>query len=227
MKAGVLGTGSVGQTITDKMIELGHDVIIGTRDVNAALERTQKEWGREETFAEWVGKNAKIKVGTFAEAAAHGDLLFNCTSGMNSVNALNLAGEANLNGKVLIDISNSLDFSKGMPPTLAVCNTDSLGELLQRTFPHLKVVKSLNTVTAALMVNARLLADGDHSIFVSGNDADAKAQVTDLLKNGFGWKHVVDLGDIGSARGPEMMMTVWLRLMNATGTALFNFKVVT
>ncbi len=152
--------------------------------------------------------------------------MFNATNGMGSLEALKLAGESNLNGKILVDISNPLDFSKGMPPSLSVCNTDSLGEQIQRAFPAVKVVKTLNTVTASLMVNPRQLADGDHHVFVSGNDAGAKAQVTDLLKTWFGWKHVIDLGDITTARGTEMYLPLWLRLWGALGTGMLNIKVV-
>ena len=168
----------------------------------------------------------RARVGSFADAAAHGEILFNCTAGVGSLEALRMAGERTLNGKVLIDIANPLDFSKGMPPTLTVCNADSLAEQIQRAFPAVKVVKTLNTVNARLMVNPRQLADGDHSIFVSGNDASAKIQVTDVLKNWFGWRHVIDLGDITTARGAEMLLPAWLRLLGALNTPMFNFKIV-
>jgi predicted dinucleotide-binding enzyme len=152
--------------------------------------------------------------------------LFNATNGGGSLEALALAGEMNLNGKVLIDVANPLDFSRGMPPTLFVCNTDSLGEQIQRAFPEVKVVKSLNTVTASLMVNPRQLADGDHHIFVCGNDTEAKRQVVELLTSWFGWKHIIDLGDISTARGTEMYLPFWLRLWGALGTGLLNVNVV-
>ena len=168
----------------------------------------------------------RARVGSFADAAAHGEILFNCTAGVGSLEALRMAGERTLNGKVLIDIANPLDFSKGMPPTLTVCNADSLAEQIQRAFPAVKVVKTLNTVNARLMVNPRQLADGDHSIFVSGNDASAKTQVTDVLKNWFGWRQVIDLGDITTARGAEMLLPVWLRLVGVLNTPMFNFKVI-
>jgi 8-hydroxy-5-deazaflavin:NADPH oxidoreductase len=145
---------------------------------------------------------------------------------MGSIEALKMAGEANLNDKILIDISNPLDFSKGMPPTLTVCNTDSLAEQIQATFPQLKVVKTLNTLTADLMVNPAKVANGDHDIFVSGNDAQAKATITEFLKREFGWKNVIDLGDISTARGTEMLLPVWLRLYGALQTPYFNFKIV-
>ena len=213
MKVGVFGSGMVGQAIGGKMAELGHEVIMGTRNP-AKLQ-------------DWLGKmGGNARVGSLAEAAAHGEILFNATNGRGSLEALALTGEANLNGKILIDISNPLDFSHGMPPTLLVSNTDSLGEQIQRTYPQVKVVKTLNTVGASIMINPRQLADGDHHLFVSGNDAEAKAQVIQVLTAWFGWRHIVDLGDITTARATEMYLPIWLRLRGALGTVLFNVKVV-
>ena len=213
MKVGVFGSGTVGQAIGGKVAELGHEVMVGTRN--------------PDKLQDWLGKvGGNAQVGSLAEAAAYGEILFLATNGSGSLEALALAGETNLNGKILIDISNPLDFSHGMPPMLFVSNTDSLGEQIQRAYPQVKVVKTLNTVTASLMVNPRQLADGDHHLFVSGNDADAKAQVVNLLTTWFGWKQVIDLGDIATARGTEMYLPIWLRLWGALGTGLFNVKVV-
>jgi predicted dinucleotide-binding enzyme len=200
MKIGILGTGIVGKTLGTKLAKLGHDVRMGSR---AAGGEKAKAWVKE--------TGSKSSEGTFADAAAHGEIVFNCTSGMASLEALKAAGAKNLQGKVLIDVSNPLDFSKGMPPTLSVCNTDSLGEQIQRAYPTAKVVKSLNTVTAAAMVEPSLIP-GVHTMFVSGNDAKAKAEVINLLKTGFGWKEVMDLGDITGARSQEMILPLWLRL---------------
>jgi len=213
MKVGILGSGMVGQAIGSKVAELGHEVMLGTRD----LTKLQDWLGH-------VGGNARVS--SFAETAAHGELLFNATSGGGSLQALSLAGEANTNGKILVDISNPLDFSHGMPPSLFVSNTDSLGEQIQRAYPNVKVVKTLNTVTASLMVDPRQLADGEHHIFVSGNDAKAKAQVVTLLSTWFGWKYIIDLGDITTARGTEMYLPIWLQLWGALGTGMFNIQVV-
>lgn len=124
-----------------------------------------------------------------------------------------------------MDVSNPLDFSSGMPPSLSVCNTDSLGEQIQRAFPNARVVKTLNTINANVMVNPLLVAGGDHDVFVSGDDADARARVSELLKSWFGWRSVIDLGDITTARGTEMMLPVWVRLWGALGTPMFNFKI--
>ena len=177
-------------------------------------------------FRTWQAQHGQVKLGSFAEAAAHGEIVVNATAGMASLDALKRAGEPNLNGKILIDIANPLDFSKGMPPSLSVCNTDSLGEQIQRAFPGAKVVKTLNTMNANLMVNPRQLADGEHHAFVSGNDAQAKVKVTDLLKSWFGWRNVIDLGDITTARGTEMLLPIWVRLWGALQVPIFNFKIV-
>ncbi len=214
MKIGVLGTGVVGNTIGTKLVQLGHQVKLGSRTAN------------NPKAAEWVQQNGKsASQGTFADAAAFGEINFNCTNGVASLDALKQAGEENLRGKILIDIANPLDFSHGMPPTLSVCNTDSLGEQIQRTFPDAKVVKTLNTVTCNVMVNPALVK-GDHDIFVSGNDAAAKAQVSTILKEWFGWQSIIDLGDITTARSAEMLVGVWVTLMMKYQTPVFNFKVV-
>lgn len=226
MNIGILGTGIVGRTLAARLVELGHDVMIGTRDPATTLARQQPDGMGNPPFSVWQAQYKNVRLGTFAEAARHGTLLMNATNGFASVDALGAAGAANLNGKVMLDISNPLDFSRGMPPSLFVCNTDSLGEQLQHAFPQAKIVKTLNTVTASLMVNPGQLSDGDHQMYVAGNDAAAKAQVVDLLKTWFGWKQVIDLGDISNARGLEMMLPLWLRLFGALQTPLFNFKIV-
>lgn len=214
MRLGILGTGMVGNTIGTKLIQLGHEVKMGSRTAN------------NEKAAEWVRTNgSKASHGTFAEAAAFGEVVFNCTSGAASLEALNAAGPKNLKGKILIDIANPLDFSKGMPPSLTVCNTDSLGEQIQRAFPDVKVVKTLNTVNCNVMVNPGLVR-GEHDVFLSGNDVGAKAKVAEFLRSWFGWKNVIDLGDIRTARGSEMLLPIWVNMMGLLGTPNFNFKIV-
>lgn len=214
MKIGVFGTGVVGHTIASKLASLSHEVKMGARD--AANPKA----------AEWVkSAGGRGTQGTFAEAASFGEILFNCTSGQGALAALQAAGAKNLAGKILIDVSNPLDFSKGMPPLLTVCNTDSLGEQIQRAFPETKVVKTLNTMNCNLMVDPASLP-GEHDVFVSGNDAAAKGRVTELLKGWFGWRQVVDLGDITTARGVEMVLPIWIRLMGALKTPKFNFHIV-
>lgn len=227
MRIGILGTGMVGQAVAAKLAELNHEVLVGTRDPAATLARDEPHpvYGIP-PFRVWHEQHPDVKLGTFADAAAHGELVVNATAGAASLDALRLAGEANLAGKVLVDIANALDYSRGMPPSLLVANTDSLGERIQRAFPAVKVVKALNTMNALLMVNPRQLADGDHTVFVCGDDPEAKALVTGLLTEGFGWRDVVDLGDITTARGTEMLLPIWVRLWGALQTPAFNFKVV-
>lgn len=212
MKISILGSGMVGQTIGVKLAALGHDVMVGTRS--------------PEKLRDWAAQNPGVKVGSLRESAAHGEFVFNATNGGGSLDALRQAGEANLNGKILVDIANPLDFSRGMPPTLFVSNTDSLGEQIQRAFPDVKVVKSLNTLNASLMVEPDAVGGGDHTIFVSGNDPDAKAEVSRLLSAWFGWRDIIDLGDITTARGTESLLPVWIRLMMTFGHPNFQFKVV-
>jgi hypothetical protein len=223
MKIGILGSGVVGQTLGGKLARNGNDVVLGTRDPS----RLDEAKGMGNTLRDWLelaGPGARL--GTFAEAARHGEVLFNATAGTVSLEALEQAGRENLSGKIVIDVSNPLDFSRGMPPTLTVSNTDSLGERIQGAYPDAKVVKTLNTVNATVMVEPRQLADGDHHLFVSGNDAAARASVVALLKREFGWKEVIDLGDITTARGTEMLLPLWVRLYAAFGSPQFNFRVV-
>lgn len=215
MKIGVLGTGAVGVVLATKLVELGHDVVMGSREAS------------NEKATAWVAKmRGKAKAGTFTDAARHGDVLINATRGSGSIAALDLAGGDNLNGKVLLDVANPLDFSKGMPPTLTVCNTDSLGEQIQRTFPQLKVVKTLNTVNASVMVAPRTLGQ-ETSVFVAGNDNSAKKTAAGLLKE-FGWRdsEIVDAGSIQASRGLESWLLLWVSLMGAFGTPLFNLRLV-
>jgi predicted dinucleotide-binding enzyme len=226
MRVGVLGTGGVGQTLAGKIASLGHDVMMGTRDVEAALARKEAGWGAV-PLAEWHEEHPDVKLGTFAEAAAHGELVFNATAGTASLDALEAAGGENLDGKVLIDVANPLDFSGGMPPTLSVCNTDSLAEQIQRAFPGAKVVKSLNTVNAGVMVDPSQVAGGDHHMFVAGNDEKARAEVTRILMDWFGWTNVLDLGDVTAARGMEMQLALWLRLSMTLQSSMATIKVVT
>lgn len=225
MKVGVLGTGAVGRAVGGKLMELGHDVVFGTRDVAKTMADTKPDYMGNPPFSVWIKTHPKAKLVPFADAAVHGEILVNATAGVASLMALDAAGEKNLAGKVLIDIANPLDFSKGLPPSLLVCNTDSLGEQIQRAFPDAKVVKTLNTMNNMVMVNPSSVAKGDHDVFVSGNDAAAKARVTEILRS-FGWKRVTDLGDITTARGVEMVVPVWVQLMGAMKTPMFNFKIV-
>jgi 8-hydroxy-5-deazaflavin:NADPH oxidoreductase len=225
VRFGILGTGVVGKTIAVRLDGLGHDVIVGTRNPEETLSRTDPDQYGNPPFGAWQEEHPEVRLGTFAEAAAHGDMVVNATAGAVSLEALEQAGEDNLNGKILIDIANPLDFSKGMPPTLLVSNTDSLGEQIQRRFPEAKVVKTLHTMNAYVMVDPALLAATDHTVFVSGDDAEAKARVSELLRS-FGWSDIIDLGDITTARGTEMVLPIWVRLFGVLQKPIYNFKIV-
>jgi predicted dinucleotide-binding enzyme len=204
----------VGQAIAGRLVEAGHAVMIGSRTSD------------NERAAAWVDTTGpKASQGTFAEAASFGELIFNCTSGIVSLDALKMAGETNFSGKILIDVANPLEASGGMP-LLAFCNTDSLAERIQKAFPKVKVVKALNTMNVKVMINPQLLP-GDHTVFISGNDGDAKSAATRILED-LGWKraNIIDLGDITTARGTEMLLPIWLRLAGALGHTKFNFHIV-
>jgi predicted dinucleotide-binding enzyme len=216
MRIGVLGTGIVGRTLAKALLSNGHEVRLGSRTA-----------GNEAAVA-WAAEiGGPASEGTFADAAGFGELVVNATAGVAALDALRLAGAEQLAGKVLVDVSNPLDFSQGMPPTLTVCNDDSLGEQIQRAFPDVRVVKTLNTVTAAVMVEPALVP-GTHTIFLAGDDAGAKGQTSELLQE-FGWPadSILDLGDITGARAMEMYLPLWLRVYGATGTAVLNVEVRT
>jgi len=223
MKIAVLGTGMVGKAIAFRLNELGHHVLLGTRSVQETLEKPLK--AGQESMASWLATATGIQLATFENAAAEAEIVFNCTSGQASLAALQAAGTKNLAGKVIVDIANPLDFSKGMPPTLNPVNDDSLGEQIQRAFPESRVVKTLNTMTATVMVNPTLLR-GPHTVFLSGNDTSAKEKVKELLSQ-FGWKaeNTLDLGDITTARGTEMFLPLWIRMWGALGTAQMNIHI--
>jgi 8-hydroxy-5-deazaflavin:NADPH oxidoreductase len=224
-KIAVLGTGVVAQTIAEKLNALGYQVMMGTRNVQQSLAREGKDSFGRPPLKEWLQHHSGIQLGTFSEAAAWGDFLVNATSGHASLEVLDQAGKENLNGKILLDIANPLDFSKGMPPSLTICNTDSLGERIQQAIPELKVVKALNTMNAFIMVNPSLVP-GDHNVFLCGNDTQAKDTVRQLLKE-FGWKDTsfIDLGDISMARGTEQLLPIWVRLYMTFQNPMFNFHI--
>jgi predicted dinucleotide-binding enzyme len=226
VKVGILGSGAVGRTLAAKLATRGNDVTLGTRDVAALMAQREPGVMRLEPFADWHAQHPEVQVAPFAEAAGQAEIAFNATNGAASLAALQLAGAGALDGKVLVDVANPLDFSRGFPPTLLIANTDSLGEQIQRAFPGTRVVKTLNTVNGNVMVDPEAIAGGDHHLFVSGNDAAAKQQVTQLLQDWFGWRQVIDLGDITTARGPEMYLALWVRLIGKLGGTNFNIRVV-
>lgn len=226
MNIGIIGTGNVAQQVGAKLMEAGHALVFGTRDVAATLSRTDADGFGNPPFAVWVKTHPKATLASFAEAAIHGQLVINATGGMVSLAALEAAGHENLAGKIIVDIANPLDFSQGFPPTLSVCNTDSLGEQIQRAIPDARVVKALNTMSAYVMVNPGGVP-GEHNVFLAGNDDEAKAQVSTLLIEGLGWtaEQMIDLGDITMARGTEMLLPIWVRLFSKLGNPMINFHI--
>lgn len=225
MQIGILGTGIVGQTLGLKLVQLGHSVVLGTRDPSN-LDEPKGRGPDARTLRDWlVLAGSDARVGSFPDAAAFGNLIINALSGAVSLEVFQEIGAAVLDGKTLIDVANPIDFSRGFPLTLFVKDTDSLGEMLQRAFPAVHVVKTLNAMTAALMVNPQLVGNGDHTVFLSGNDTQAKAQVAELLRE-LGWRDILDLGDISTARGTEMMLAIGHAVMRALSPAEIAFKVV-
>lgn len=219
MNIGILGTGMVGETIGSALVQKGHNVKLGSRSATNSVAMA------------WVDKNGGgASQGTFADAAAFGEIIFLCLNGEHAKNALEMAGPGSFSGKLVIDVTNPLDFSKGMPPVMipSMSNTTSLGEQIQAYLPQAKVVKALNTVTAKLMVDASLVNGGDSNLLICGNDNGAKQQVKAFLNQQFGWKtdNITDLGDITAARTTEAYVTLWVRLMQANGSPMFSIKIV-
>lgn len=217
MKIAVLGTGMVGNAIATKLVQGGHQVAMGSR--SATNEKATK-------WAQSLGEGARSA--TFADAATFGEIVFNCLGGSHSMEALNLAGAEPLRGKILIDLANALQSGADGTVTLSFCNTDSLGERIQKAFLQTRVIKTLNTVNCEIMVDP-LRVPGDHNLFICGNDAAAKSEVIKHLNEWFGWRpeNVIDLGDITGARGMEMFLPLWLRLFQGVvGHPHFNIQVI-
>lgn len=224
MQVAVLGSGFAGRTLAGRMAELGHEVTIGTRDVAVTASRTEPDRMGNAAYAVWAQAYPQVRLVPFAEAGQAAEFFVNATAGDGSIAALTAAGADNLAGRVLLDVSNPLEFSRGFPPNLFVKDTDSLGEQIQREFPEALVVKSLNTMVGNLMTAPKAVAGGDHTIFLSGDDEGAKQIVKELL-SAFGWTDVIDLGGIVTARATEMMVQIRLLTMVSLGTPIFNFKI--
>jgi predicted dinucleotide-binding enzyme len=226
MKIAILGTGMVGQTLAAALLGKGHDLMIGTRDVAKSLASTAPNAYGMPAFGVWLQTNKSIHVGTFAEAAAFGELIINASNGSSALETLALAKLEKQGNKVLIDVANDLDFSKGMPPISRGTDVPGAGlaERIQKTYPGMRVVKTWSTMSAPVMVNPAMVP-GDSTVFLSGNDADAKKQVHGIL-TAFGWKDIFDLGGIATSRGVEMLMPIWLSTYGNVGKPAFNFKIV-
>jgi 8-hydroxy-5-deazaflavin:NADPH oxidoreductase len=223
MKVAILGTGSVAQTWAIRLAGLGHSVTLGTRNVETTLAKTDANGNA--TMQAFLEANIGVTLHTFLDASAHAEIIVNATKGDGSIEAVKAAS---ISGKILLDVSNPLDFSGGGLPSLipSLSNTNSLGEEIQKHFPDVKVVKTLNTMWCGLMVNPNMTAEGNHTAFICGNDAEAKTSVKHLMHE-FGWKdeNILDLGDITNARGTEGILPIWLRIWNATQNGAFNVKV--
>jgi 8-hydroxy-5-deazaflavin:NADPH oxidoreductase len=226
MNITILGTGSVGQALAGKLSSLSHAITMGTRDVNASLAKKDNDGMGNPGVGKWIEQHSQVSLSEFSQSVKEEtEIVIIALSGTVVMDVLKLVGEANLKDKLIIDISNPLDFSNGFPPTLFVCNDESLGELIQQQYPNSKVVKTLNTMSNAVMINPNVL-EGDHSVFMSGDNADAKLQVETLLES-FGWKskNIIDLGNITTSRGTEMMLPLWVRLFGKLNTPYFNIHI--
>ncbi len=225
MKITVIGSGVVGQTLASRLFQLGHELVMATRDPEATASRTEPNPQSGVSFSSWYSKHQEVDLVPFSAVPKDAQVFINATGGTYSLDILKSIGAETLSGKILLDVSNPLDFSQGWPPTLSICNTDSLAEQIQRAYPDSLVVKSLNTVNYQVMV-APEIVPGNHQLFVSGEDEDAKDTVRGLLGQ-MGWPadRVIDLGGIQSARGTEMMMPMWLGLMGTFGSPIMNFEI--
>jgi hypothetical protein len=211
MKIGILGTGMVGETLGTKFVQLGHQVKMGSRTAN------------NESAAKWVkAAGANASQGTFHDAVIFGEMVFVCLKGAVFLEVVKTLFPGAFSGRVIVDVSNPLEFSNGAM-SLSICNTKSLGEEVQSALPIANVVKTLNTVNCEVMVDPA--KGGNPTMFLCGNDADAKKKVTDLLKT-LGWRDIIDLGDITKSRGTETMMHIWMNLFGLFGNPYFGFKIV-
>jgi predicted dinucleotide-binding enzyme len=218
MKIGILGSGSVGAALATALINKGHTVMMGSRSA------------RNEKAQDWIKKAGRgALAGTFNEAAGFSDLFFICVNGEFAADIAKELAPENVTSKIVIDLTNPLDFSQGNPPRILEQYVNiSLGETLQQLLPHSYVIKTLNTINYKLMVDAREVNDGKHDLFLCGNDAMAKNQVKHFLVDNFHWRpeSLIDLGDIKSARAMEAIVPFWVQVYRFIGTPLFNFKIV-
>jgi 8-hydroxy-5-deazaflavin:NADPH oxidoreductase len=224
MKITILGTGMVGKAHAAKLSGLGHRVTIGTRDVEKTMHNTNKDMSGESSIADWLKEHDLVLLKAFGESIADADIVINCLNGHATLKVMPTLVEQ-LKGKTLIDVANPLEFPEGQPPYAFISNTGSLGEQVQAMLPDTKVVKAFNTITAALMVDPSLAADGNHNLFIAGNDESARREIARFAQDIYGWKNVIDLGDMVAARGTESLLLIWLRLWGVLQTPMFGFKI--
>ncbi len=226
MKIGILGTGMVGRAHAARLSCLGHSVMVGTRNVAKTLGRTKKDEMGNLPFRTWQKRYPKVALGTFAEAARHGNLIINALDGQVTLRVVKAIGPAAFAGKIVIDLANAVDYILDQPPKLSIPTDDSLAERIQRALPKAKVIKSLNNVGYELQVKPGRLAGGNHDVFVSGNDPGARRAAARFLRTAYGWKRVIDLGKLATARGQDSLVVTWLELYEALGTERFGIKIV-
>ena len=213
MRVGVLGTGEVARRLAGGFRSRGHDVMIGSRDP------------AKPELREWLsGEGAGVEAGTFAQTAAHGELLVLAVLGNAAEEAIAQAGPENFGGKVVIDAMNPLDFSGGFPPKLSISGEDSLGERVQRALPDARVVKAFNTIGSPYFVDPSF-SQGRPTMLIAGNDEDAKRTVTDVLAD-FGWTDTVDIGGIAGSRELEAICIVWVKIGGARGAWDHGFSLL-
>ena len=213
MRVGVLGSGEVGRCLAAGFSGRGHEVMIGSRDPAKAELR------------EWLaGDGSGIEVGTFAETAAHGELLVLAVLGNAAEEAIADAGPDNFKGKIVIDAMNPLDFSGGFPPKLSIAGEDSLGERVQRALPEARVVKAFNTIGNPYFVDPSF-SEGQPTMLIAGDDQSAKDTVRDVLTD-FGWSDTVDIGGIEGSRELEAICVVWVKIGGARGAWDHGFKLL-
>lgn len=229
MKIAILGTGNVGQSFAEKLVSLGHEVKMGTRNVSTTMERKSTDNYGSLPFGEWHSKNGKVQLMTFKDAVSESEIVINALQGATALSVIRSCNKSDFDNKIVIDISNPLDFSQGFPPALleGLNNTNSLGEEIQKELPKAKIVKTLNTMWSGLMVNPTMINNGEHQNYICGNDKEAKEKVITLLLS-FGWskENILDLGDITNARGTESTLLIWTRIYGATQNGAFNMKLV-
>jgi 8-hydroxy-5-deazaflavin:NADPH oxidoreductase len=228
MNITILGTGSVGQALAGKLMSLGNDVTVGTRDVEVSLQRVEPDRMGNMGIGQFMVDNPGVNLVTFNDAInSDTDLIINALGGESILEVLGAIDPNLIDSKVMIDVANPLDFSNGFPPSLTICNTTSLGEQVQAQFLNLKVVKALNTVSNPVMINPTALS-GNHNLFICGNDMDAKNIVGGVLIS-MGWNssQIIDLGDITNSRGTEMFLPLWVRIFGKVQTPMFNIGIVT
>ena len=212
-RVGVLGTGEVGRRLAEGFRSRGHDVMVGSRVPD------------KPELVEWLsGPGTGIAAGTFAEAAAYGELVVLAVLGDAAETAIADAGRANFAGKVVIDATNPLDFSAGFPPKLSITGEDSLGERVQRALPDAKVVKAFNTISNAYFVDPSF-SEGRPTMLIAGDDEDAKRTVGDLLAD-FGWPDPIDIGGIEGSRELEAICIAWVKIGGRRGAWDHAFKLL-